>query len=192
VAGTAALILARNPALRWDEVKDILKRTGDRIDPANGQYDPVTQRSAIYGFGRVNARNAVVAATVVPLNAAVVRTVRPLLPIRDNSSVNAVLNVPDAGPVQSIKASVDIEHTWIGDLTVTLRPPAALGVGPIQLHAREGGSADNLRRTYDVVSTPALQGVIGKVVSGDWTLTVADGAAQDEGMLNAFSLELGF
>jgi subtilisin family serine protease len=192
VAGTAALILGRNANLRWDEVRDILKRTSDRIDAANGQYDPVTNHSSIYGFGRVNARNAVLAATAGPVVSNAVRTVRPMLPIRDNASVNAVLSVPDVAPVQSIKASIDIEHSWVGDLTVTLQPPAALGVGPIQLHVHEGGSADNLRRTYDVVSTPALEGVIGKAVSGDWTLTVADDAAQDEGMLNAFTLELGF
>jgi subtilisin family serine protease len=192
LAGTVALIVARNPSLRWDEVKDILKQTSDRIDPANGHYDPVTRRSPIYGFGRVNARNAVVAATPAVQAHNVVRTVRPLSPVHDNASVDAVLNVPDTLPLQSVKVSVDIEHTWIGDLRVTLRPPAALGIAAIALHTREGGSADNLRRTYDVVSTPALQNVVGKVVNGDWTLTVADEATQDEGTLNAFSLELAF
>jgi subtilisin family serine protease len=192
VAGTAALILARNPTLRWDQVKDILKQTGDPIDQANGQYDPVTKHSPQYGFGRVNARNAVVAATANIIGPGVVRTVRPMLSIRDNASVDAVLSVPDAAPVSAIKAIVDIEHSWVGDLTVTLHPPAALGLGPIRLHAREGGNTDNLRRTYDVVSTPALSGIAGKTVNGDWTLTVADEAAQDEGVLHAFSLDIAF
>jgi subtilisin-like proprotein convertase family protein len=151
----------------------------------------VTKHSPKYGYGRVNARNAVMAATVTTQDA-VVRTVRPMLPIRDNATVNAVLSVTDAGSVAAIKATVDIEHTWVGDLTVSLQPPPGLGVGPIKLHARGGGSVDNLRRTYDVVSTPELQNVIGKAGSGDWTLTVADEAAQDEGILHAFTLELGF
>jgi subtilisin family serine protease len=194
VAGTAALILARNPALRWDEVKEIFRTTGDPIDVTGGQYDAVTKHSPKYGYGRVNARKAVEAATAVHpgLGAVVVRTVQPMLPIRDNSTVNAVLSVSDAAQLKNIKATVDIEHSWVGDLTVSLQPPPGLGLAPIKLHARGGGSVDNLRRTYDVVSTPELQNVIGKAVSGDWTLTVADEAAQDEGVLHAFSLELGF
>ncbi|HEY0160202.1 MAG TPA: S8 family serine peptidase [Thermoanaerobaculia bacterium] len=193
VAGTAALILARNPALRWDQVREIFRTTADPIDAANGDYDAVTKHSPKYGYGRVNARNAVLAATVtLAPQAAVVRTVRPMLPIRDNSTVNAVLSVSEGGSLAAIKATVDIEHTWVGDLTVSLQPPPSLGVGPIMLHARGGGSVDNLRRTYDVVSTPELQNLIGKAGSGEWTLTVADEAAQDEGVLHAFSLELGF
>ncbi|WP_248293757.1 S8 family serine peptidase [Actinoplanes sp. TBRC 11911] len=58
VAGVAALILAANPALRWDEVKNILRETSDRIDDTPGEYD-VRGHSARYGFGRVNAGNAV-------------------------------------------------------------------------------------------------------------------------------------
>jgi subtilisin family serine protease len=192
VAGTAALIVARNPSLRWDQVKDILKQTGDPIDVAHGQYDAVTKHSPMYGYGRVNARNAVAAATATIVRPDVVRTIRPMLSIRDNATVNAVLSVPDAAPVSAIKATVDIEHTWVGDLTVTLHPPAALGIGPIKLHTKEGGNTDNLRRTYDAVSTPALATLAGKTVSGDWTLTVADDAAQDEGVLHAFSLDIAF
>lgn len=192
VAGAIALMLSRNPALRWDQVKEILKQTGDRIDTAGGQYDAVTKHSPKYGYGRVNARNAVLAADALRNQAGVVRTVRPMLPIRDNASISAVLSVPDNTPVMQIRASIDIEHTYVGDLTVDLIPPAGSGVGPIRLHAREGGSSDNLRRTYDTASTPALQGLIGKAVAGDWTLQVDDQAAQDEGTLHAFSLELGF
>lgn len=58
VAGVAALILAANPALRWDEVKNILRETSDRIDDTPGEYD-ARGHSARYGFGRVNAGNAV-------------------------------------------------------------------------------------------------------------------------------------
>lgn len=172
-------------------MKDIFKQTGDPIDVANGNYDPVTKHSPLYGYGRVNAGNAV-AAAITDVGNGVVRTIRPQLPIRDNASINAVLSVPDTAVVSAIKAIVDIEHTWVGDLTIRLQPPAALGVGPILLHAREGGSADNLRRTYDVVSTPALAAILGKAISGDWTLTVADEAAEDEGVLHAFSLDIAF
>jgi subtilisin family serine protease len=58
VAGVAALILARNPDLRWNEVKDIIRRSCDRIDEAGGEYD-ANGHSPYYGFGRVNAATAV-------------------------------------------------------------------------------------------------------------------------------------
>lgn len=59
VAGVAALVLALNSGLRYDEVKDILKLSCDRIDQDDGQYDPVTGHSPLYGYGRVNAARAV-------------------------------------------------------------------------------------------------------------------------------------
>lgn len=58
VAGTAALILSVNPELTWQEVKNIIKETADKIDIKNGKYDPLGH-SIYYGYGRVNAEKAV-------------------------------------------------------------------------------------------------------------------------------------
>lgn len=58
VAGVAALVLSRNPGLRWDEVKDLLRRSCDRIDDSEGEYDE-RGHSKRYGYGRVNAAKAV-------------------------------------------------------------------------------------------------------------------------------------
>lgn len=58
VAGVAALVLSANPALRWDEVKQVLRESADRIDNTPGEYDE-TGHSPRYGFGRVNAAAAV-------------------------------------------------------------------------------------------------------------------------------------
>jgi subtilisin family serine protease len=59
VAGVAALILSLKPSLRQEDVRDIIKRSCDQIDLANGQYDATTGHSQLYGFGRVNAAKAV-------------------------------------------------------------------------------------------------------------------------------------
>ncbi len=59
VAGVAALVLARNKKLRYQQVKDILKRACDRIDTAKGRYDRTTGHSPLYGYGRLNAAKAV-------------------------------------------------------------------------------------------------------------------------------------
>jgi subtilisin family serine protease len=58
VAGTAALILSVNPELTWQQVREILKETSEKIDAENGQYDP-QGHSKFYGYGKVNAEKAV-------------------------------------------------------------------------------------------------------------------------------------
>jgi subtilisin family serine protease len=58
VAGVAALILSTNPDLRWDEVKDLLRESADRIDDNATEYDE-NGHSNRYGYGRVNAAAAV-------------------------------------------------------------------------------------------------------------------------------------
>src|SRR4029077_6855072 len=66
-AGVAALALAINPNLKWHEVKDLLKRACNKIDPQGGNYD-VSGHSQKYGFGRLNARTAVELAQPQPRN----------------------------------------------------------------------------------------------------------------------------
>lgn len=57
VAGVAALVLSANRSLRWDEVRDVLTSTADKVDPPGGDYR--SGHSLKYGFGRVNAEAAV-------------------------------------------------------------------------------------------------------------------------------------
>ncbi len=65
VAGVAALVLSANPNLTGAEVKSILETTADQVGDA-GDYD-ATGRSSKFGFGRVNAANAVRKALGLPL-----------------------------------------------------------------------------------------------------------------------------
>jgi subtilisin family serine protease len=60
VAGIAALVLSANPDLPWGEVKRIIAETCFKIDTAGGGY--LNGRSNSYGFGRPDARRAVLAA----------------------------------------------------------------------------------------------------------------------------------
>jgi hypothetical protein len=57
-AGIAALMLSVNPDLTWNEVKQILEQTADKIDADNGNYND-QGFSVFYGYGRVNAFRAV-------------------------------------------------------------------------------------------------------------------------------------
>jgi hypothetical protein len=60
VAGVAALVLSANKSLKWDEVRDILTSSAEKIDRSKGAY--TRGYSLKYGFGRVDADAAVAAA----------------------------------------------------------------------------------------------------------------------------------
>ncbi len=60
-AGVGALMISAAPNLTWTQVRDILRATAAKIQPAAAAYD-ATGHSLTYGFGRVNADAAVQAA----------------------------------------------------------------------------------------------------------------------------------
>ncbi|HSE66384.1 MAG TPA: S8 family serine peptidase, partial [Gemmatimonadales bacterium] len=59
-AAVAALVLSVKPQLTRTKVRSILRKTADRIDPGGGAYKK--GYSIYYGYGRLNAHAAVVAA----------------------------------------------------------------------------------------------------------------------------------
>lgn len=59
VAGIAALIFSMEPDYTATQVKNIIEHTCDQIDTANAGYNGITRRSIRYGYGRVNAGEAV-------------------------------------------------------------------------------------------------------------------------------------
>jgi subtilisin-like proprotein convertase family protein len=102
------------------------------------------------------------------------------------------LAIADTQPVKSLKVHVDIDHTYIGDLRVRLRPPASVSSQRAMLHDRREGPMDNLKRTYDIVNAPDLTRFLNKNPAGTWTLEVADMEKLDTGTIRSFTLEMGF
>lgn len=187
-AGVAALVLARNPDLHWQDVRQLLAETCERIDEAAGDY--VNGRSEFYGFGRLHAKRAVERALPARSDDTVVHRVERNVPIRDRSTSRLRIDVADEGSIADLRVGVDIEHTYRGDLRVRLLPPASLGVEPIMLHDRRGAWRDDLRRVYDSLSRPDLHRLAGHSAKGEWTLQVDDVARGDRGMLRGFVLEI--
>lgn len=114
------------------------------------------------------------------------------LPISDNSAVSSPASVTRCGTVQSVEVSVDISHSYQGDLTIELR--SASGVGAT-LHDRSGGSTDNIVGTYATTGgslTPvdSLYVFTNESGSGTWTLEIDDSAYFDDGTLNSWTLTL--
>src|SRR5205085_6019426 len=111
-----------------------------------------------------------------------------------------------AGAITDVNVTVNITHTYTGDLTVFLVSPGGISV---QLFNRNGLNGDNLTgavfdgaaptpvgdgygpfagRFRPAASLSAFNGLSGLAVNDTWTLRVVDNAGADAGTLNAWSL----
>lgn len=101
-------------------------------------------------------------------------------PVNDLTTIESpitVSGIPGNAPA-TLQVEVNITHTFIGDLVVTLvAPDGSLYV----LHNRTGGGTDNINTTYTVDAS-------SEVANGTWLLRVSDQAAADFGTLNLWSL----
>ena len=105
------------------------------------------------------------------------------IPDDNPAGIARALSTNAAGSVGSVEVSVDISHTWISDLRISIRSPE--GTEAV-LHDHTGGSADDVVRTYTASTTPDLQNLAGEPISGEWQLRVSDHVGQDFGKLNAW------
>ena len=104
------------------------------------------------------------------------------IPDNDPTGIASVITAPDHGTLQSVSVTVDITHTYRGDLTIAL----VHGGTTITLLQNDGGSTDDVKQTFTPADFNAAD------AAGDWTLTVVDGAAQDVGTLNSWSVTLTY
>lgn len=107
------------------------------------------------------------------------------IPDNDPQGIERTLTADSSGVVDQVEVSVDITHTWISDLRISLFSPAGTEV---VLHAGTGGSADDVIATYTASTTPALGELAGQPINGEWRLRVSDHASRDLGKLNNWRL----
>lgn len=111
----------------------------------------------------------------------------PVLPVPTFISSN--LTYPMESEIVTVRVTIDLTHTYVGDLLIELISPAGTRV---RLHDHNGGSADNIIGTYgvDLVPFESLSAFDGEMSSGIWRLEVTDDVLGDGGALNAWSLEI--
>jgi subtilisin-like proprotein convertase family protein len=103
------------------------------------------------------------------------------------------LFISDTFNIGDLDVEIDISHTWISDLEVTVTSPHGTSV---RLHNRTGDDSDDIVGTYDDDGslTPDGPGVLsdfnGESVNGTWTLYITDNASQDTGSLNVWNLKI--
>jgi subtilisin-like proprotein convertase family protein len=177
-----------DPVTTWDisPIAPFDSPAFKNVGHADGTWSPG------FGHGRVDAQAAVAMAlglaqgTTNPLK----RTSSPERPIPDNdeSGVTDTIQLSGAsGRVRDVLVTLNVTHTWIGDLRVTLTGPnGAVAV----LHDRAGSNGDDIHRTFGVADTPSLAAFRGLEPNGSWTLEVRDLAADDKGILKSWTLDL--
>ena len=120
--------------------------------------------------------------------------------------VRSEIRVSDGlGNIRDINVLLDIQHTWVGDLDVSLIGPRGKTV---QLVGRDGGGSDNFRFTIldDEAAggiedgRPPFRGVFrprgsladfdGRDPNGTWTLEIKDQAFADGGRLRVWAMEI--
>jgi len=198
-AGVAALVLSANPDLTAQEVREILEATADKIvdnreDPqlgnSFGNYDE-NGHSKWFGYGKVNAEKAVKEAIQRKTSDSKLvykKSSTPNLAIPYNDTVGIVdtIRFDEAAFISDVKVNVDISHTYIGDLRVSLAAPTGENV---VLQNRRGGRVDDIQTTFDISNTTGLSSLLGRTLQGDWKLSVQDFAPLDTGTLNAWEIE---
>jgi extracellular elastinolytic metalloproteinase len=113
----------------------------------------------------------------------------PALAIPDNQVTGVIsrITLPEGGPVHTIKVTVAITHTYVGDLEVRLLAPDGRQV---TLQSRAGSSSHDLHQTWTSASVAGLAALAGMPSGGVWTLSVADRAPRDTGQLDSWSIEI--
>lgn len=108
-----------------------------------------------------------------------------LIPDADPAGITRTLQVPAGATVSVAAVTVEIEHSWVPDLRLTLVPP---GHPPITLPLPVGRR--DLRHTWSTVLDPQLATIEGSTREGPWTLRVADRLRRDIGTLRQWRIAL--
>lgn len=97
------------------------------------------------------------------------------------------IGIAAPGIVRRIRVSLDIAHTYVGDLVIELFSPARRRA---VLRSREGGQAVDLVASYDSERPGELSTLVGQPMQGNWVLNVSDQEGRDVGRLRQWSIEI--
>ncbi|MBK7845611.1 MAG: S8 family serine peptidase [Bdellovibrionales bacterium] len=218
-SGVIALILQANPNLTWRDVKYILAATATKTDasaiatqhPGNMNLAGYTYQQGWvqngagfwfhnwYGFGRVNADNAVSMAKSYPgtLNPMQITqesngdwyytsgTISQSIPDNSAAGTSSSINVRHNLIVESVQMKFATTHQWMTDLGVEVTSPS--GTKSILLNINSG-IFKNPTLTYDALLLS--NAFYGEPSAGNWTLKIVDGATGGTGTLTSWQIDI--
>ncbi|MFI5979801.1 S8 family serine peptidase [Streptomyces sp. NPDC051555] len=171
VAGLAALLVSAKSSLTPAQVESAIKTSAR---PLAGTC------TGGCGTGLADAAAAVTAVTSTPPAPAYENTTDVAIPDNGGAVTSAITVSGRSGNAPAtLKVSVDIKHTYRGDLVIDLVGPGGAVVKRLQNSS--GDSSANVLTTYtvDASALPA---------NGTWQLKVQDVAAADTGYIDSWSL----
>ena len=230
----AAVGVATSPTLTWTAIPGAsgytvevatdaaftnIVRTGN-VTVASYTVTPSLNTQTQY-FWRVRAANACGTGSNSATNsfttANIICFTGPLaIPDNTPAGVDAVITIPAGAPnISGLKITVDVTHTYIGDLIVKLTKGATVANAinrPVSSTSTTAGSCslDNMNPSFFdaaagtantcAASGTAMTGNIkpaqvfsvfdGASASGTWTLNVSDAASIDTGTINSWCIDL--
>ncbi len=120
----------------------------------------------------------------------IIKEIAPEIDITDNSKKGIVseLEIPFVPNGSPVLVPINISHTYIGDLEISITPPNG---NEITLWKRSGGSTHDLIGTLgdDLVPYQNMDTLKQVATPGIWRLKVSDQASSDEGTLKSWGVK---
>ena len=124
-----------------------------------------------------------------------------------NSSASVPVTVTGGHTIGSMKVNLNLTHTYIQDMTISLVGPASIGSPEVLLFKEACGDHDNINCTLDdngeapqCSGIPSVSGLIAPFESlsafnnlaanGEWILKIKDPYNGDGGTVNSFSIDI--
>lgn len=105
-------------------------------------------------------------------------------------------NAAGCGTVRDLEVTINLTHSWVPDLTITLYSPSMASSVVLQSNSYTNDNGYGISGTWSSFGTGSLtpygsmSAVAGAAGTGQWGLEVVDGAFLDEGTLNTWSVTL--
>jgi subtilisin-like proprotein convertase family protein len=106
------------------------------------------------------------------------------VPDADENGATSVITIAEAGTIDQLVLDLNIEHTYAGDLMVTLTH-AGTTVNVFDGDQTDDPSGDDVN-----LSDKLLEEFAGADMKGDWELKIVDRAKYDEGTLTNWKLSV--
>ncbi|PWW50899.1 S8 family serine peptidase [Actinokineospora spheciospongiae] len=179
VAGVAALLAAADRTATPAALRAKLAAQADDLACTDSRCAGTTAKNNFFGEGRVDAKEAVGAPTGT--GPSFENTTDVPIPDAGAAVTSPITATGVAGTAPAtLKADVNITHTYRGDLVIDLIAPD--GTAYRLKNSSSSDSADNVIASYTVAAAA------GETANGTWKLQVRDIYSSDTGFINSWKL----
>ena len=128
-----------------------------------------------------------------------------VIPDNDTSGITSTINITDNIEISHLTVNINIAHSYVGDLNITLKNPSNAEIILVPFSDQEGSNYtntifdDTADKTIIQGAAPytgrfkpeeALSTYTKTQSLGDWTLKISDNTAEDEGILNSWEITI--